>query len=280
MLDCHLPLAVSLMQAILRSVYSLDWPLAPLRLFLHEECIARLCNENFLDLSCNKLLLTKVLQTLVLLGSLAFKLPIILNILKRKGGDGLNPYSLYLETSAYISLQTYNKLQSNPIFSYLDCIAASIQNLIIIRLLFQYGIKGIHFSVTHIMNVILSGLAFQVLLFNLPKPLWGYIATYFIVVMTISRVPQIIANFQAKSKGVQSFFSSFLSMSGAAAKLFVNLNSTNDTLLIGGALLSFALNLILFLQVTWLGMNEMGEEKKKVAMGEASQVEGVHKKTE
>ena len=130
------------------------------------------------------------------------------------------------------------------------------------------------------MSVILSGLAFQVLLFNLPKPLWGYIATYFIVVMTISRVPQIIANFQAKSKGVQSFFSSFLSMSGAAAKLFVNVNSTNDSLLIGGALVSFALNLILFLQVAWLGMNEMGEEKKKVAMGEASQVEGVHKKTE
>lgn len=244
------------MQDFFRILGRLQWPLFIVAYLSNDSCATTLFNENFLDLICIRAVLTTLLRNVVLIGSLGYKLPMIINIFKRKGADGLNPYSLYLETSAYLALLSYNILKANQFWLYADCIAATTQNIIMILLLFYYGTNKQSVGFVHISTTVFAFGLFQAMILQLPTGYWHLIATYFIIVSMMSRLPQIISNFSSSSKGVQSLFTCLNSSLGAAAKLFVNLNSTKDLYLIVGALVAFVINSTLLLQVLWLSHKE------------------------
>jgi hypothetical protein len=240
------------LQALLAQVGSLGWPEQLLSWIVGDSCSRILFNKDFMSPNCIKTAIITILRNVVLIGSCVYKIPMIRNIIKKRGGDGLNPYAVYLETSAYMALTTYNQLNNNQFWSYADCIAATTQNIAIISLLFLWGLNNKPLKSSHILMVLCSAGIFQYSMYLLPSIYWHYIATYFIVVMTISRIPQIWANFNATSRGVQSIFTSLNSTLGATAKLIVQLNSTNDSYIITGTVLSFALNTILLLQILHL----------------------------
>lgn len=62
----------------------------------NEVCTTILFHDNFLDISCLKIAISKVLGYAMTMFACLYKLPVILKILKKRGGDGLSLTSVYL----------------------------------------------------------------------------------------------------------------------------------------------------------------------------------------
>ena len=196
---------MDIIQNILRKIASLSWPKESIGTFLNnKECANILLNENFLDGFCLRLSISKTLGYLMIFAACFYKLPVILKIFKAKGGDGLNIISIYLETSAYIAGFVYNLLRGNPISTYGDLAVAILQNFFIISLLWHWGIDKRSFNLTHKISIISIVIIFISIIIKLPQERYQYIATYSIIIVTISRLPQIISNFMYNKIGVQS----------------------------------------------------------------------------
>ena len=76
----------------------------------------------------------------------------------------------------------------------------------------------------------------------------------------VSRVTQIISSYKSKSTGPLSTITYGLNMMGNAARIFTSLKETKDFIMVGGFVVSFILNLIVFLQIIYY--NRKGKEKK------------------
>ena len=80
---------LSILQSFFRVIGDLKWPVFIVSLILNNEiCSNTLFYDNFLDKSCISLAISKTLGYLMMLGSCFYKVPIIIKIVKIKGGDG------------------------------------------------------------------------------------------------------------------------------------------------------------------------------------------------
>jgi len=260
----------ALIQNILSKIAVLSPEYLVAQILQDKMCSAVLFHQDFLNSKCLGLAISKALGYVMLLGSFFYKLPIILKIFKAKGGDGLNIVSVYLETSAYLSLLLYNTLIQSAFSTYGDLFPATFQNMIIISLIWLWGIDKKKFSFFHILVALFAFGSFTAIILGAPKEHWHWVAKYSIVVTTISRLPQIISNFRAGKVGVQSAITLTNGVLGAVGKVYITYVETKDPLLIIGACFALGLNLILLTQVVLL---QSGSNNKNVITTSTSRVE-------
>lgn len=222
------------------------------KILQNDSCSSILFHQDFLDAKCLGLAISKSLGYIMLIGSLFYKLPIILKIFKTKGGDGLNIISVYLETSAYLSLLLYNVLNQSAFSTYGDLFPATFQNCLIIVLIWLWGIDKKKFPLIHILFVLFLFGSFTAVILGAPKEYWHWVAKYSIIVTTISRLPQILSNFMTGKVGVQSAVTLTNGVLGALGKVYITYVETKDPLLIIGAVFALGLNLTLLTQVLLL----------------------------
>ena len=212
-------------------------------------CSDILFHKDFLDGPCLRLSISKALGYTMMLGSCLYKLPVLMKIYKVKGGEGISPLSVYLETTAYLASLSYNYVKGNPISTYGDLVASSSQNMLIIFLLWTMGTgKGVQLPLQHKITAATGALLFLSLLRYMPMEYQHLIVSYSIVVLILSRLPQIVSNF-TRDVGVQSAITWGNAVLGAAAKSYTTLIETRDPLLVGGSLIALVLNAILLTQV-------------------------------
>lgn len=222
------------------------------KILQNEQCASVLFYHDFLDRKCLGLSISKALGYVMLIGSFFYKLPILLKIVKARGGDGLNIVSVYLETSAYLSLLLYNILRQSSFSTYGDLCPATFQNILIICLIWLWGIDKKRFSMPHILGVIFLFGVFTATILRSPEEHWHWVAKYSIVVTTVSRLPQIVSNFRTGKVGVQSAVTLTNAVLGAFGKVYITYVESKDPLLITGAIFAFSLNFILLSQVLLL----------------------------
>lgn len=242
----------SLIQSILSRVAVLSPEYLVGQILQNGSCATVLFHQDFLDRKCFGLAISKALGYVMLVGACFYKLPILLKIFKAKGGDGLNIISVYLETSAYLSLLLYNVLCQSAFSTYGDLFPATLQNGLIILLIWLWGIDKKKFSLIHILGAVFLFGTFTAAILSAPKEHWHWVAKYSIVVTTISRLPQIISNFRTGKVGVQSAVTLTNAVLGAVGKVYITYVETKDPLLITGAVFALGLNLILLTQVLLL----------------------------
>ena len=80
----------------------------------------------------------------------------------------------------------------------------------------------------------------------------------------ISRLTQIIKSCKEKSTGPLSTITFGLNMLGNIARIFTTIKETNDLIMTGGFVISFVLNLIIFLQI--IHYNRPKEEVTEIKM--------------
>jgi hypothetical protein len=68
-----------------------------------------------------------------------------------------------------------------------------------------------------------------------------------------ARVPQIVANFQAKSTGALSAASTFLQVAGGAVRVFTTIQEGGGVSMLAGYIVGLALNTIMLLQILAYG---------------------------
>lgn len=265
-------------QQLLRQVALFEWPLQVVSLILTEKesaprsCAHTLFHEDFLDASCLSLAISKALGLTMTVFSCLYKLPILLNILNAKTGQGLNLSSLYLETSAYVALLIYNVYRGNPLSTYGDFFASSFQNFLIICLIWYYGTDaGKSPTNRHKLIFFISlsiFLCIMITLINGPVIILyrafdlQVLPIYGAFVIMMARIPQIRANFLSKASGVQSSITLANAVLGSTAKVYINYRESKDPLLVGGAFITSCLNLILLVQVILLKSYESKMNKQ------------------
>lgn len=198
-----------------------------------------------------------------------YKLPVILKILKKKGGDGLSLISVYLgniiitiitislllislETCGYVSAVIYNFKRHNHISTYGDICASVIQNFMIILLIWSWGANGVKVSFSHILLVLLLASMLLFGVFQSSGDSIKYISMFSTSVIIFSRLPQIISNATTGNIGVQSIITLFNATLGAILKAWIYYEN-KDYVQVGGALVAFSLNAILSVQFLYLG---------------------------
>jgi hypothetical protein len=166
-------------------------------------------------------------------------------------------------------------MRNNSISTYGDQISASAQDILMIAVIWWKGVDGVPVSWSHISFVVGCFSAFiAILVYSLHHAI-DRVVIYGISILLISRLPQIISNFSAKSAGIRSFiyfFEKIIVIShffhyvigaqssltvlnglfGATSKCFMAYVETKDKYIFVGSLLAVTTNLILLLQIYFL----------------------------
>ena len=198
---------------------------------------------------CFKLLLSKALSTAILAGSVALKLPQVLNILSTKNVDGLSPSAFYSEVPLSITTVIYNHRQGYPFLSYGETVMILVQNFVLVLLLWQYMTPKA--TMGHISTVLLVFVLVTVVCWYMPVDYLYVLPLTNLPLMLYSRLVQILANAQQGSTGQLSSITTTLTFLGSLARIFTTIQDVGmDVSLLAGFGSSALLAGILLAQVS------------------------------
>lgn len=225
------------------------------------ECASTLFFDNMFDLGCLGTLISKALNTGLLVMAFGYKVPMIMKIVKAGSASGLNPTSMYMETSAYLARVYYHILKDDEFMLWGDIAVVAVQNLIIIVLMWMWGTGKGPMDSKHITTT-LSGVVGALSAFRYmgQHDMSPMLLTYSTGIIILSRFPQIYSNFSAKGPGVQVWMQNFLGAVGCAAKCFTNRHDFN---LVASDGIAGSLNFILMVQVIMLSSKAASKKKKE-----------------
>ncbi len=212
------------------------------------------CNLDFANgfvfqSECAGFYVAKLLGYGILVGSLALKLPQILNIVLTKNVDGLSEMAFYTEVPMCITTVIYNWKQGNAFSSYGETFAILIQNVILVFMLWAF-MKPTP-DLKKKIGVIIGFVGVAVGCFYM-RPEFQYILPLTNLPMLIwSRLLQIVSNMKRGSTGQLSIVTNLLLFGGSLARVFTTVQEVGwDWSLLSGHLVSFFLTFVLLAQVS------------------------------
>jgi mannose-P-dolichol utilization defect protein 1 len=104
----------------------------------YDELISK---QHFLDLACNKMLLSKLLGYAILVGSLLVKFPQIVKIKWNKSGVGVSIIAESIMLAAIFGSMAYGYTSEYPLSAYGDSYFLFIQTILVILLVLYYQRK-------------------------------------------------------------------------------------------------------------------------------------------
>ena len=239
----------------------------PMRLFIFREDCYKLFFEkhDFTNTACIKLTLSKFVGFGIIAGSSILKVPQIIKIVNAKSVEGISKSLFYLEIITLLHSSTYSIRQQIPFSIYGESLIILAQNVLIVLLFWVYS-KSIPTYEKLGLFVFFTGYSF--VLFSgdrlfMNDALWGITQSSNMFIMILSKIPQIITNYQAQSTGQLSFFTFLLNFLGGLARLGTVILETDDKMYLLGFVLSVLLNAIIVAQflIYW--------NSAKTAVGEA-----------
>lgn len=203
---------------------------------------------DFGDKQCVERLLSKGLSYGIIAGSALVKLPQIFQIALARSGKGVSPVAYWMETLAFSIFCAYNYRSGNPFSTYGEGALISVQNVLILWMLACYS------SGRSLFGLLTKTAVFGGLVYSLLNPavvsnqtlIW--LQGFTILLSIGSKVPQIFANWRAKSIGQLSRLTVFLTFAGSFARVFTTYKEVDDQMLLINTVLAAALNFVLFTQ--------------------------------
>ena len=207
----------------------------------------------FLDTQCIKLLISKALGYLVILGSVAVKLPQIMSIVRARSAAGISLSMFVLDLIGFSITLGYNVSRQNPFSTWGETFFLLTQTAIIIALMLHYSrqIGVVSISAFALWMASLGAMVSG----QVPAEMMTVLQTASVGIFIASKVPQIITNFKNKSTGKLSIVTFLLSTAGTAARVFTTLQEVDDSVILLSAVLGFVLNFIITLQIIFYGDN-------------------------
>lgn len=195
-----------------------------------EDCFDRFFNKgDFSSQECIKLTLSKFIGFVIIVGSSILKVPQILKIVRAASVEGISKSLFYLEIVTLLHASAYSMRQGIPFSVYGESLIILGQNLVIVMLFWVYS-KTIPAAEKAVL--FLAFTAYAYVLFSadafLGDAAWKAVQQSNMFIMVLSRVPQIVTNFQSKSTGQLAFFTFLLNFLGGVARLGTVLIETDD----------------------------------------------------
>jgi mannose-P-dolichol utilization defect protein 1 len=228
-----------------------------------EECFREyFSRQNFFDVACFKLTLSKALGYGIIAGSFMLKAPQIYKIISSGSVDGINIYSCYFDVVIFQNGILYNALAGYPLSTYGESIVILSQNVFIVFLMWRYSKPPVNFLRRVAVVALCAGLAvFTCTL--LPQEHRALLPSFGIALTMWSRVPQIWSNFHNGHTGQLALATWVLNFVGAALRVFTTMQEVNDVLILTGFALGASLSLIIVLQICWYWNASKGGAKAK-----------------
>lgn len=210
---------------------------------------------------CLKLLISKMLGYLIILGSLTVKLPQILSIIKDKSAQGVSFSMFYLELIAYSITLSYNVVKKNAFSTWGETLFLLIQTfaLLVIMNKYSFGINKTFVSFTVVWIASLIALIGG----SLSNQALTLLQSSTIIIFTMSKIPQVITNFKTGNTGKLAFLTFFLNFAGSAARVYTTSQEVNDPLIMTSAIIGTILNGIISIQIIFYGDSTKKSEKTK-----------------
>ncbi len=216
-------------------------------------------DRNFFDVTCVKLLISKVLSIGIICGAVLVKVPQIINIVRSRSTEGLAASMYALENVGYLITVLYNLRQGYAFSTYGETFFLLLQGIVLIAL---FGIfnKRLPFSVA--LYAFYAALGYYIWELS-PHSQLPLFQTLTIPIFAASRLPQIVSNFNGKSTGILSVVTVTLNAFGSLARVFTTLAEVEDNVVLAGMLASCAMNIVLLLQVIayWKNTTKLQKEK-------------------
>lgn len=219
---------------------------------------------DFLNVPCLKFTISKALGYGIVAGAAMVKLPQILKIVMAKSAANISRLSVYTELLCNLWVGAYNVIEGNPFSTYGESVLISIQNGVIVLLLWTFATKKERPTATHILSVVAFFVAAAVAPVYLPEQHLPLLFTATMPLFSFSRLTQIWQNFKAGTTGNLAFLTLFMNFAGTAARVFTTIQEVDDPLILVNYLLNAVLNGVLLFQVIWYwNVNEDTTKKQQ-----------------
>ena len=220
-------------------------------------CTKKYFSYDFLDMTCNKLLLSKILSFGIVTGGLIVKLPQIIKLLSNGSATGISLMSLWIETSALLIAVIYNTRKGFPFMTFGESFFILIQNIILVSVVLYFTLRGASaknsFSSIGTVVAVLWAVAVigggWYLYERVPFELISQLQSATIALLISARVPQIMMNWVNRSTGQLSFLTTFMIWAGSMARVFTTMQEIKDPKLLLSVSVSAFLNSVLLSQI-------------------------------
>lgn len=212
------------------------------------QCYEIIFENKILDAECIKPLVSKILGFGIIGGALLLKVPQIVAIISSGTVEGLSPMAFYTELPLSGTNVCYNILQGNPFSTYGEQVFISVQNAILILLLWMY--MPVRPSVIFMLGMMLFYVAVFAGSLSLPAELQQILPLLSIPLMLFARLSQILNNFKLKTTGQLSLITTLLNFVGGLARVFTTIQQVGyDYSLLSGFAASILTSGLLLLQI-------------------------------
>ena len=216
--------------------------------FVTPECYEIVIVNRVLDVDCIKPLISKVLGFAIIGGALLLKVPQIATILVSGTVVGLSPAAFYTELPLSGSNVCYNILQGNPFSTYGEQVFISIQNAILILLLWYYMPNRP--SVGFMLGLVSFYISLFAIAMNLPSQYQQILPVCSLPLLLFARLSQIVNNHKLKTTGQLSVITTLLNFVGGLARVFTTIQQIGyDYSLLSGFFASVFTSGVLLLQM-------------------------------
>jgi mannose-P-dolichol utilization defect protein 1 len=142
----------------------------------------------------------------------------------------------------------FNYLNGFPFSTYGETVFIAVQNVALILLLWAYASKedapGVLEYIVAIVGIAGAGAA----PLYLPVEYLPYVYTAQLVLFSIARFPQMLANFQAGHTGSSSGITLFMNFAGTLARVFTSMQEVKSPLVLVNFIVNASINAVLFAQ--------------------------------
>lgn len=198
--------------------------------------------------------LSTIVGVCVLIGSLIYKLPQVLRVIRRRSAAGISVLMYSLETIGTTFSALYFFRRAFPFASYGETVFIMVQNIILLSLI-------VFFQRLPRIPAIILGLLYVTTVIALFSP---YVPTSVLVILQLSsipilnlaRIPQIILNYNRKETGELSPITLGLQLLGNVARIFTTVAQVRDPLMFVGICVATCFNATLFGQWIYYSQRE------------------------
>lgn len=209
----------------------------------------------WMDTACWSGLIVKGLGIAIILGSFLSKAPVMLNIMNAKSTKGLSSVAIYGETLLYVNGALYGLLSGHPITAYGENVALLLQLIMIILMMWQFSSPSTA-TADRLMVGLTGALYIIVTTTILPKDYHYLLMTSNMPILIYSCGSQIMETFRCKHTGAQSIVTTTMGLIGVLIRILTTIKEVGwDMAVLGGLVLSFVLNLIMFVQYFYFRKN-------------------------
>ena len=228
-------------------------------------CVKKTLTFHF-EKECITYLISKGLSIGIVLFSFTSKIPQILNMYKSKEIKGLSYLSIYLDVISFLCSSLYPFHKGYSFITYGENVIILLENLFIFFMAWSYDINQSSDRQNMSFSLIICSFLFICYKGVLDEYMWNLVGSSSTILSVISRITQILKSYKEQSTGPLSTITFGLNMLGNLARIFTTIKETKDPILVSGFIISFILNLIIFLQIIYYNRPEIVEkveEKEK-----------------